>query len=67
MVSFVDDLEVSIREGNLFYLRDNLRRDLAQLPWWRWLRRLHWERQLRIVELCTVAYKEGARRKGMRS
>lgn len=32
------------------------------LPWWRWLRRAHLERQLALYELALQCYAQGVRR-----
>ncbi len=47
------------REGRLYEYFMDLGAHIATLPRWRWLRRLHLERQRAVIGLCGECYSIG--------
>lgn len=58
-MSIDHEILAASRERQLLSFHSELYAALDRLPWWRWLRRYHLERQLRLVGLCGMCYGHG--------
>jgi hypothetical protein len=58
-VTLGDRILEAVREGRLYEYYLDLGAHIATLPRWRWLRRLHLERQRALIGLCGECYSIG--------